>query len=219
MTLLELFKLLRKHLKVVIAIPVIFTLIAAVICIAFLPDEYTSNVSIYVLLKSDSSSSQSVSDTDLTASQMITNDVATLIESDRVKDDAAEALNLDNLDDFDISVESSSNTRIITVSVTGDDPDSVALVASQIATTTDKIARNVMDVKAINVIDQASVPTEPSGPNRILYTVLAFLLGLFVAIAAVVIADVSNTRVRSAEEASELLNGLPIIGRIPRARI
>ena len=43
---------------------------------------------------------------------------------------------------------------------------------------------------------------------------MAFLAGLFVAIAIVVLKDMLNTRVRSAEEVEEML-GIPVIGRIP----
>ena len=71
-----------------------------------------------------------------------------------------------------------------------------------------------MDVQSINVIDEAPVPSRPSGPPRLMYIAVAFFAGLFIAIAIIVIADMANTRVRSAEEAAEL-TGLTIIGRIP----
>ena len=71
-----------------------------------------------------------------------------------------------------------------------------------------------MDVQSVNVIDEAEIPEAPSGPNRVMYTAVAFLAGLFVAIAIVVLKDMLNTRVRSAEEVEEML-GIPVIGRIP----
>ena len=64
------------------------------------------------------------------------------------------------------------------------------------------------------MIDQAAEPAAPSGPSRPLYTAVAFLAGIFVAVAIVVLMDMLNTRVRSPEEAEELL-GVPVIGRIP----
>ena len=47
-----------------------------------------------------------------------------------------------------------------------------------------------------------------------MYTAVAFLAGLFLAVAIVVVLDIVNTRVRNAEEVEELL-GVPVIGRIP----
>ena len=52
------------------------------------------------------------------------------------------------------------------------------------------------------------------GPNRIMYTAVAFLAGLFFAIALIVLLDMLNTTVKSPEEAEELL-GLPVLGRMP----
>ena len=214
MTLLDLLRLMRKHLKTMIALPVIFALVAAAYSWLLLPNVYTANVSMYVLTTTSSSAEEGISSSDLSASQMVTNDVATLIESDRVKQDTAEALQMPTLSDYEISVDSSTSTRVLTLSVTGESAQSVAIVANRLAQTTDEVAREVMGVEAVNVVDEAAEPASPSGPPRALYTAVAFLAGLFVAIVIIVIVDLTNTRVRSAEEAEELL-GLPVIGRIP----
>ena len=213
MTLLELFGLMRKHLSLVIALPIIFALATAAYSFLAMADQYTASTSLYVLTKTQKDDN-SITNTDLSASQMLTNDVATLIKSSRVQQSAAEAVGLDSLSGYTVNVDSTTTTRVITVKVTGTSPDNVAVVANQLAKTVDSIAQQVMDVQSINVIDEASVPTTPSGPPRLMYTAVAFLVGLFIAIAILVIADMANTRVRSAEEAAEL-TGLTIIGRIP----
>ena len=213
MTLLELFGLMRKHLGIVIALPVVFALVTAAVSFFILPNTYTASTSMYVLTKS-SSDNDALTSTDLNASQMLTNDVATLIKSNRVHSEAAQAVGLDSLSRFTVSVDSSTTTRLITVRVTGTDPSDAAIVANGLAKVADEVAQEVMDIQSINVIDPASEPTSPSGPPRAMYTLVAALAGLFVAIAIIVIADMANTRVRSAEEAAELLD-LPVIGRIP----
>lgn len=216
MTLLELLKLMRDHLRLVIALPIIFALATAAVSWTVLPNTYSAHVSMYVLTKSSSSSeSGTVSNTDLTASQMLTNDVASLAKSDRVKSDVAKALRLDSLSDYSISVDSQTTTRVITITAFGPSQENVAKIANQTAKSLDEIAQEVMDVQSINVIDDADVPDGPSGPPRLMYTGVAFLAGLFVAIAIVVIMDMANTRVRDVEEASELFGGVPVIGHIP----
>ena len=217
MTLLELFSLMRKHLGVVIALPIIFALVAAAVCWGVMADKYTAETSLYVLTKSQSPE-QGITSTDLSASQMLTNDVAALIKSARVENEAAAAIDMEDLSAYGVKVDSSTTTRVINVSVTGDSPANVAIVANQLAATSDDIAQEVMDVQSINVIDRASEPTSPSGPPRLMYTLVALLAGLFVAIAFIVIADMANTRIRSAEEAAELLD-LNIIGRIPTIKV
>ncbi len=216
MTLLELFQLLKNHLKLVIALPIIFALVTAVGSWIFLANTYTANVSMYVLANSSETQSNTSLSTDLSASQMITNDVSELIQSERVLNQAANQLGMSEseLKGYDIEVTSSTTTRLITISVTGDTPNSAAAIANGIADTTNSVAQEIMNIEAVNVIDQAEVPTSPSGPPRTMYTAVAFLAGIFVAVAIVVLMDMINTRIRKPEEIEELLD-IPVIGRIP----
>ena len=216
MTLLELFQLLKNHLKLVIALPIIFALVTAVGSWIFLANTYTANVSMYVLANSSETQSNTSLSTDLSASQMITNDVSELIQSERVLNQAANQLGMSEseLKGYDIEVTSSTTTRLITISVTGDTPNSAAAIANGIADTTNSVAQEIINIEAVNVIDQAEVPTSPSGPPRTMYTAVAFLAGIFVAVAIVVLMDMINTRTRKPEEIEELLD-IPVIGRIP----
>lgn len=213
MTLLELFQLLRKHLRLVVALPVGCALIMAVVSFALMGNTYTAQTSMYILANSNTES-QSTNYTDLTASQLLANDVATLLQSDRVEADAASSLGLTDLSDYKVSVTSETTTRVISLVVTGPDPQGVADVANEMASQVSVVAQDVQMADSINVIDEAIAPTSPSGPNRMLYIAVAFLAGLFLAIAIVVLMDMLNTRIRSAEDAEELL-GVPVVGRIP----
>ena len=213
MTLLELFQLLRKHLRLVVALPVGCALIMAVVSFALMGNTYTAQTSMYILANSNTES-QSTNYTDLTASQLLANDVATLLQSDRVEADAASSLGLSDLSDYKVSVTSEPTTRVISLVVTGPDPQGVADVANDMTSQVPVVAQDVQMADSINVIEEAVAPTSPSGPNRMLYIAVAFLAGLFLAIAIVVLMDMLNTRIRSAEDAEELL-GVPVVGRIP----
>ncbi len=216
MTLLELMKLLRKHLRLVIVLPIVCALATAVVSWGFMADQYTATVSAYVLQKSDQTNG-STNYSDLSASQMVANDVAELAQTQDVKDKTAEKLRVDSLKDAKISVTSSTTTRVIQLSVTTTDADSAAVVANEYVETISEIAQSKMGLQGVNTIDSAKTPTAPSGPNRPLYVAVALLAGLFLAIAIVVVMDMANTRVRNAEEAEELL-GVPVIGRIPKIK-
>ena len=146
----------RKHLKLVIALPLACALATALVSWAALPNTYTASVSMYVLTKaSTASGADGITNTDLTASQMLTNDVATLIKSERVITDTAKSLQMTSLDDYKVNVTSSTTTRVVTVSVTGESAQSVAIIVNQLAKTIDEVAQEVMDVRSVNVIDEA----------------------------------------------------------------
>ncbi len=215
MTLIDLFELIRKQIRLVVILPIACALFTFAFSMLVLPNEYTAVSSMYVLTQTNQDA-EGISDTDdLTASQMLTNDVAKLVTSNRVEQDAAAALGMDDLLKFKINVDSNSNTRVLNVYVTGKSAEEAAAVANELAHAVNDVAIEVMNVESINVIDDAQIPQYPSGPPRLIYTLVAFLIGLFVAISIIVISDMANTRVRTPEEAQELLD-LPIIGRIPK---
>lgn len=217
MTLLELLTLLRKHLKLVIMLPIVCMVAMGLASVLMMNDTYTATTDMYVLASSEESNSSSALSSDLSASQMLTNDVATLLQSDRVMSDAAEQLGLPNLRGYDITVTSESTTRVITLQVTSSDAQGSANVANALADCVSNVAQEVMNVESVNVIDEAPTPEAPSGPNRMLYVAVAAMAGLFAAVAIVVLMDVIDTRVRSAEDVEELLE-LPVIGRIPEMK-
>lgn len=217
MTLLELVTLLRKHLKLVIMLPIVCMVAMGLASVLMMNDTYTATTDMYVLASSEGSNSSSALSSDLSASQMLTNDVATLLQSDRVMTDAADQLGLPNLRGYDITVTSESTTRVITLQVTSSDAQGSANVANALADCVSNVAQEVMNVESVNVIDEAPTPEAPSGPNRMLYVAVAAMAGLFAAVAIVVLMDVVDTRVRSAEDVEELLE-LPVIGRIPEMK-
>lgn len=212
MTLLELLNLMKKHLRLIVALPVACAALITVYSFAAMPNTYTATTSLYVLTSQDSSSNSLSAD--LSASQMVANDVTTLLESNRVRKAAADDLGIKSLKDFDISVTSATTSRVIELTVEGTDPVEVANVANAIAENVSTISQDVMKVQAVNIIDVAQTPQAPSGPSRPLYIAVAFMGGLFVAVAIIVVGDMLNMKVRSAEEVEEIL-GVPVIGRIP----
>ena len=213
MTLLELLQLLKRHLKLVIILPVLCAIAMGLYAYLVMDNQYTAKTSMYALASQSEDASLNLQ-TSLNASQMITNDVAALIKSDRVMGDAASELGLANLNGYDISVTSETTTRVLTLTVTGDDAQTAADIANAIAADVSDVAQEVMEVKSVNVVDEAITPDDPSGPNRKLYVAVALLAGLFVAVAIVVMQDMLNNKVRNAADAEELL-GIPVLGQFP----
>lgn len=210
--LLDLLKLLKKHLLLVIVLSFGTAAIVGVTSL-FLPAEYTATTTMYVLSRSDTAT-ENITQADLSAGQMLTNDVSTILKSDRVRADVAEQLGMASLAGYRIDVTSSTTTRVITLSVTGRDPNATADVANALVKHTSAVASDVMQIESVNMIDEAVVPTSPSGPRRLLYTAAGFMAGLFAAVAIVAIRGMLDTRVRSASDVEELL-GIPVMGHFP----
>lgn len=217
MTLLELITLIKKQWYLVVILPIVFGLATGVFCWGFMTNDYTASVSLYILAKSDSANSAAATTSEFSTGQQIANDVAVLAESNRVERETAEKLGLKDLEDYKINVDSSTQNRVIELSVTGKRPELVAQVANTLAEVISQTGVELMDLQAINIVDEAIVPDEPSGPNRVLITAIGVLVGFFVGIAIIVLRDALDTTVKSSDEVEELF-GLPVLGNIPQVR-
>lgn len=216
MTLLELFRLLKKHLQIVVLLPIACALVVGLYSAIFVRNQYTATSSMYVLAQNDSSNSNSLY-SDLNASQMLTNDVAKLLKSDRIVSQVGSEVGIEELKGYSVSVTSETTSRVIALSVTGPDPQTAADIVNKMIEDVSGVAQSVMNVESVNPVDMAQAPEKPSGPNRLLYTLVAFAAGLFAAIAIVVVSDMLNTKVRGSEDLEELVD-VPIIGRIPNVQ-
>ena len=213
MTLLELLELLRKKWYLVLVFPLVFA--TAAYCWGFMTNNYTANVSLYVLTQTTNAADGSgrVTSSDTSASQQLANDLAKIAKTSTVMSSTASALGMSDLKGFDVGVTSDTTS----LTVTGKSPEGAASVANELADRTSKAAIDAMKLDAVNIIDQASVPDKPSGPNRVMYTAVALLAGLFVAIAIIVLQDMLDTTVKSSDDAEELL-GIPVLGRMPKPK-
>lgn len=216
MTLLELFGLIRRNIKLVVILPVVCGVLAAAFCWGFMSNVYTAETSIYALTTTSDRSNvnQGITSSDINASQQLANDFAELAGNQQIQLKAASSLGMDNLNGYSVKVVSHTTNRVIKLDVTGKDPESCARIANALATEIGDTAVEVMGVEAVNVISKATTPEVASGPNRKMYLLVAILAGLFVAIALVVLKDMLNTTIRTDEDIDELLD-LPVIGHMP----
>jgi succinoglycan biosynthesis transport protein ExoP len=67
----------------------------------------------------------------------------------------------------------------------------------------------------ITPLTQATVPVEPSSPRVVLNTLLSIVVGLMLAIGAVMLLEILDRRVRGPRDLTEAL-GLPMLGVLPR---
>jgi len=67
---------------------------------------------------------------------------------------------------------------------------------------------------ALAILDPAQVPSKPFGPNRFLYSLIAFLGGIFTGIGLAVVVEMTDPSVRDEREAAAIL-GKSVIAGIP----
>lgn len=208
--LVEVFKaIVRGRLPIAIALALSVAL-AAIYCFNFLPDVYSATTSLYVLNQIDQTV---ISSSDLSSSALLVNDYREIITSRRVTEAVAQELGLEDLKAFEIEVEAPADTRIIEVTVTGEDPARVMEVANGLAQEFSRYVVSIMRIDNVSIIDEALLPQAPSGPPRERYIVLAALLAVIATMGVITAIEIFSTSLKSADDV-EKQTGLPVLAQI-----
>ncbi|NUU07311.1 polysaccharide biosynthesis tyrosine autokinase [Leifsonia sp. C5G2] len=186
---------------------------------------YTATSSLYFSLNFGGSANDLNQGSTYTQNQMLS--FAQLAESALVLQPVVDQLNLERTPaDLagSISVSTPQNTVILELSVTDSDPAEAADIANAVAATLGKKVEEIAP-KSVNgsatvsvrTIQPAVTPQDPSSPNTRLNLVAGFVIGILLGVLVVVLRELLDTRVRSAEIASRVA-GVPMLAQIERLR-
>ena len=206
----EVFHLLLSKLGVIILSGIVFCLAAVMGTMLLITPKYESTTKIVVLSKQDSGT---LTNQDIQTSTSLTKDYAELIKSRTVTEGVIAQLNLDMLLKK-LSVDTPTDTRVVSITVTDTDPYTAAQIANAVRDIASKHIQQVMDIKAVNVVETANIPDEPSSPSVPKNGVIGGLLGILLAVAVVIIVYLTNDTVKTPEDVEKYL-GLSVLGTIP----
>lgn len=211
----ELFTALWSKVHIII-LAAIVTAFAAFACTQlFITPQYTSTTSMYMLTKS--SNEGSVTSTDLQTGTQLTQDYMELTKSRSVLEKVIATLNLDmTVDDLrnSITTENPENTRIMTIEVENEDPELARDIADTLRETASNMIKDIMDINAVNTIEEANLPAAPSSPSVMKNTVLGGLIGLVVSAGIIVLIFLLDDTIKTPEDVENYL-GLNVLTSIP----
>lgn len=180
----------------------------------FLTPQYQSTTRIVVLTKQEGNS---LTNADLQASSLLTKDYAELIQSRTVLESVIAQMGLDESYESmqgKVAVSMLSDTRMLAISVTDEDPFEAAKIADTVREEASVHIQEVMDTEAVNVVDAANIPTVPSSPNTRKTMLLAGLAGMFVAILGVSIRVLGDDTIKTEADVEKYLE-LSVLESIP----
>ncbi len=179
-----------------------------------LTPQYESTTKIYILSKTGGDS-LTYSDTQLAT--QLTKDYGELITCRYVLESVIQECGLD--DDYEelldrVDVETITDTRIISITVKDPVPVEARIIADCIRDVASEHIQNVTDVEAVNVVDHANLPDEPSEPSVLIWTAVGGFLGVFLCAAILLVLYLTDDTIKSAEDAERYL-GISTLALIP----
>lgn len=212
--LVELLGVILHNLWIIIVSGVIVAAVALLVSYFIITPKYESVTKIYVISKTNA---DTMTYSDLQAGSTLTKDYKELVKSRPVLEEVLAETGIDvELKDLEeqITVEVPTDTRIVSITVEDKDPYEARIIADSVRIAASKHIQEVMNTEAVNVVEEASLPIEKSSPSILMNTAIGYAVGLFLAIAIVIINYIMDDTIKTPDDVEKFL-GVSVLGSIP----
>lgn len=217
----ELFSMFWSKKAEIVFITLILMVVGVFYSYFFITPVYTAKTDL-VLVQSSATAAQTgtstITTTDITMNSKLVSTYSELIKKNTVLGQVATNLNISEEDKEElkdnISVNAVSNTEIIEIIVEAKDPNYAAEVANEIAKVFSEKIVEIYNISNIYLLDRAQAPENPSNVNHMKDIVIFAFIGVVIASAYVLIANMLDNTIKT-EEDIEKLTGLVVLTAIP----
>ncbi len=176
--------------------------------------QYQSTTKVYILSKQNGNN---ITYNDLQMGTQLTKDYKVLITSRDVLEEVIVHCELDekykSLAER-VTVENISDTRIIAITVEDPDPAMAQTLANEIRDVAADHIKDVMDIEAVNVAEEANLPENPASPSVMKWTVLGIMAGICLCAGVILLRFLLDDTVKTSEDVERYL-GLSTLAMIP----
>jgi capsular polysaccharide biosynthesis protein len=212
--LLHLIKLVLRKWILVGAITIVVAIIAGGYAYIMLDDTYSANSSMLVQAQDTETSDYQ----NLLTGQRLVDTYKEIAISNRVLEELVtriddETISVSSLRDM-ITVSSVNDTLIVKLSVETKDPELSKEIANEAVSIIQELSQEFNGLQEVEVLDTAQTPSNPSGPNRLLYIAVGILLGGMIGVGLVLVIEFMDKHIRTPKDIETYL-GLKVLGTIP----
>jgi capsular polysaccharide biosynthesis protein len=211
--------ILKKHLKLLIIIPVVCGMVGFGVSQWVFRPQYESDTTL-IVNAAQSSQTTSITNDQINAAQQLVNTYAIIFKSDTVLDQVINNLNL-GTDAKElassITVNGVNQTEVIDITVRNPDPQVAADIANEIIKVAPTVIIDTVKAGSVEIISPAKKADKPMSPNKALNTAISLLVGLIVAIVISLVIEMMNNTFTSGEDMQKYLD-YPVLGVIPNIK-
>lgn len=192
--------ILWEKILVIIATGIIVGLAGFLVSKFLITPKYESETKLYVLNRANDSAT-TLSDVQL--STQLTKDYQILVTSAPVMNQVIKELGL-NMKASElastISVDTPSDTRVLQITVTSNDPKRAKDIADKVAQVSSKKICDIMKIEQVNVIEEGSISEEPAVDTVQKWTLIGLALGIVLSCAVIIIRSMLDDTVKTTED-------------------
>ncbi|MCI8412255.1 MAG: hypothetical protein HFJ40_07540 [Clostridia bacterium] len=214
----ELFNIFWNKKVQIILIILIFIAIGIIYTIGFTTPKYSSSTTLVLASSSNNqTTANTITATDITVNSKLVSTYSELVKSKNVLRQVISNLNIEVNESSlrnNVKVSSVKDTELIEITVTNENPTYASKIANEIAKVFTGKVKEIYNIDNVQVVDEAEISNTPSNINHKKDIVIFAFVGLVVAAGYVLVANMLDTTVKTAEEVEKEFK-LPVLASIP----
>lgn len=212
----ELFRTLRKRMKLIVILTALAITISGVISYLFLTPIYQASTQI--LVNQEKVDTTALNPANIQTDLQLINTYNVIIKSPAILDKVVEELDLNSSASElyeQITVNSEQNSQVVNISVQNEDPKLATDIANKVASVFQEQVKILMNVDNVNILAAAQLPENPQPvkPNPLLNMAIAAVVGLMLGVGLAFLIEYLDTTIKTEQDVEDSL-GLPILGLI-----
>lgn len=209
----KLFTILKKNMKYLIILPIVFLVLSMVITFIFMTPKYSSSTQVLV--------NQKETDNQMMAQQVqsnlqLVNTYSEIIKSPRILDKVSKNLkgkySSEEISGM-LTVSNQAESQILNIAVENESRETASKVANEIAKVFSKDVSKIMNVDNVSILSKADTNGNQISPKPLINAVVGIFLGLIVALIIIFLKEMLDKRIKTEEDVEGIL-GLPVLGTI-----
>lgn len=217
--LLNMFWSKKLYIMIIVAI---FAVIGFVYTMTMVEPEYEAATRL-VLAKASSAGNtiadiSSITQTEITMNQKLVSTYSELIKTKGVLRQVLDNLQIKDVSEDvlekNVTVSSVKDTEVIKITVRNQNPNYSEKLANEIARVFSEQVKQIYNISNVHIVEKAELPTEPCNINHVKDIVIFIFIGIVVAAAYVLIANMLDTTIKTAEDI-EKNTKLTVLAQIP----
>ncbi len=209
----KLFLILKKNMKYLIILPIVFLVLSMVVTFVFMTPKYSSSTQVLV--------NQKETDNQMMAQQVqsnlqLVNTYSEIIKSPRILDKVSKNLKgkySSNEISGMLTVSNQAESQILNIAVENESREAASKVANEIAKVFSKDVSKIMNVDNVSILSKADTEGNQISPQPLVNSVVGIFLGLIVALIIIFLKEMLDKRIKTEEDVTEILD-LPVLGTI-----
>lgn len=210
----DFFGVLKKRIKLILAVTLISTFTAGIVSFFVLPPTYEASLSVFIGKSLDT---QEYDSSDIMMYQKLVKTYAKIAESNDVAEKAIKDLGgnytvkeLQNV----VKVTPQADTQIMDIKTENKDPQEAKRIVEAVTKSFIEKSKQIIPNGNVEIIDSPKVPENPIKPKKALNVAIAFFLGLMVSFGIVFILEYMDNTVKNQDDIEKYLE-IPVLGMIP----